>query len=345
MKIKMTAILILMLCINFQLSAQYPINSYIQNNYEYDAYVLALREILSNPSNPDYNNPIIPTSKLTPYLEDLSAIYDNSSNNADIDLIFNVLDIHANQEYESTFNGNYYPIDFKKMVIIVNASDAWVQGFINTGVSGIAALDNLLTIHQFSIDSYFTLGPNINFKIETSNDYMNLNALVDDFIAIPEIITSYANADDLSFRFNYTGMPYELDDFTGMSPQTEPAAVSNIIVDGDNYIFKVYAGDCFAGCYLQETRTVFVDNNFNVLSNQQFEITKIEMYPNPATTQLNFGSNGEGAIEVEIYDTTGKLVLKSSVANSLNVSILNSGIYFVKLTQAERSTIKKLVIE
>jgi len=347
MKTKITSVLIL-LFISTQLSAQYNINPNIQNNYEYDANVLALREILSNPSDPDYDNPIVPTARLVPYLEDLSAIYDNPENNPDIDSIFNFFDIHANQEYESSYNDNYYRIDFKRMTIVANTSDSWVANFKNTGVSGISALDNLISTYQFSLDSFLDLNTCscTYFYIETNNDYMNLKALEDDFLSIPEITAVEVNFPDLSFRLNYTGMPYTIE--SGFPPFVETgfAEVSNITVNGDVYTFSIHGGDCFSGCTISESFTVSVDTNFNVLSNKKFSEDILSVYPNPASSTLTISStNEQEVIDVAIFDISGKQVIESTSINIIDVSNLKTGMYLVKLSQHEKIEIKKLIIQ
>ncbi|WGD35530.1 T9SS type A sorting domain-containing protein [Olleya sp. YS] len=346
MKTKIISIIIILVA-NFQLFAQYPINPYIQTNYEYDVYILTLREILSNPSDPDYDTPIIPTSRLTPYLEDLSAIYDNSGSNPEIDFIFNSLDIHANQEYDAVYSSSNYPIEFKKMIITADASDPWITDFINTGVSGINALDSLMSTYQFTlVDSNNYGSSTYYFQIETSYNYMNLNALVEDFTSIPEINNVEVNYPDLSLRFNYIGIPYTVQKQEFGMTLTAPAEVSNIIVDGNNYRFKVYGSDCLSGCTIVETRTISVDSNYNVLSNEDYLFETMAIYPNPASSIVNIHSNNNyESIIVVIYDILGKPVLKKDAETSIDVSSLKSGIYLLKLKQGQKQEIKKLVIE
>ncbi|WP_452224945.1 T9SS type A sorting domain-containing protein [Lacinutrix chionoecetis] len=342
----------LLSCLVFNgLQAQCSINPYIQANYEKDAYVLALREILSDVSDPDYNNPFIPVSRTTSYLEDLSAIYNNPNNDSEINLIFNDFDIHANQEYKSEYQDLSYQIDFKILRFSATTSDSWINDFKTTGVSGIPELDNLMSTYQFTVDSFTDLSSCACtiFEIETNNDYMNLKALEDDFEAIPEIDTAETNFPEISYRFNYTGVPYNVEveviEGTGIY-DSAMAEVSNIIVDGENYIFGLYAQDCLSSCTLEENRIYSVDSNCNTLATQQFDISQIKMYPNPTTTQLNFSSNnGIDYINVIVYDLTGKHVLETIVTNKLDVTSLNSGVYLIKLIQAEKATIKKLIIK
>jgi hypothetical protein len=52
--------LILTILISGVSIAQCSVNTFIQDNYEFDAKLLALRDILSDPMDPDHFNPFIP---------------------------------------------------------------------------------------------------------------------------------------------------------------------------------------------------------------------------------------------------------------------------------------------
>ena len=71
----------------------------------------------------------------------------------------------------------------------------------------------------------------------------------------------------------------------------------------------------------------------------------IEIYPNPATTIINIIS--EATIEkIELISTSGKLVVsKSFNSESIDVSKLNKGVYFLKLYSNGFSYLEKLIIQ
>ena len=87
--------------------------------------------------------------------------------------------------------------------------------------------------------------------------------------------------------------------------------------------------------FIQNAATKEIMQSFkatDVLSLEDNTLTKIKLYPNPATNSIRFTNIKEAAIT--ITDVSGKVVLQSSVIdeNSLiNVSNLNSGIYFVNI--------------
>ena len=72
----------------------------------------------------------------------------------------------------------------------------------------------------------------------------------------------------------------------------------------------------------------------------------VKMYPNPANGVVNFSSASNEAIGVTVYDLLGKQVMEAqNVQSQLNISSLNPGMYFVKMTQGTSSATKKLVVK
>ncbi len=76
------------------------------------------------------------------------------------------------------------------------------------------------------------------------------------------------------------------------------------------------------------------------------ELTNFSLYPNPVQGKLNFTSQTDIS-KIEVYNLTGQrlLQLKSFPNNSLDVSSLRSGMYFVNVEDIEsRSTTKKIIV-
>lgn len=72
---------------------------------------------------------------------------------------------------------------------------------------------------------------------------------------------------------------------------------------------------------------------YNPLSEEEWLISEMKLFPNPSSGQLNIENPGD-AVEMEIYDLSGKLVLKSQLKaglNQLNIDQLNPGTYLLKL--------------
>jgi len=74
--------------------------------------------------------------------------------------------------------------------------------------------------------------------------------------------------------------------------------------------------------------------DFSILGTPQHpsEISTFKMYPNPAKDIVRFALENEKAKSISIYSSTGKMVLQTVYKESIDISALNSGIYFVKIT-------------
>ena len=85
------------------------------------------------------------------------------------------------------------------------------------------------------------------------------------------------------------------------------------------------------------------------LSSNQFQEINFdtELFPNPTSSGfVNVSANQNGLIYAEVYDILGKLVISSTINNNiLNLNDLKAGIYIVKITQNNKSEIKKLIIK
>ncbi|QMU66235.1 MAG: T9SS type A sorting domain-containing protein [Flavobacteriaceae bacterium] len=81
-----------------------------------------------------------------------------------------------------------------------------------------------------------------------------------------------------------------------------------------------------------------VDLNDAPLSTQEFENDmQISVYPNPTTDYLNIETELE-INTIEMYSLQGQKIASYKNQNSINVSHLSEGIYFLKLTDSFNRT-------
>lgn len=75
------------------------------------------------------------------------------------------------------------------------------------------------------------------------------------------------------------------------------------------------------------------DAIFSGINELKDEVNFVRMYPNPATNSLSFDVKEKALVNIEVFDATGKLVLKAERKNSfsLNTTEWSRGIYFVKV--------------
>ncbi|MDR0207153.1 MAG: T9SS type A sorting domain-containing protein [Bacteroidales bacterium] len=90
------------------------------------------------------------------------------------------------------------------------------------------------------------------------------------------------------------------------------------------------------------------NGNKNSLFIQNSKIEDITIYPNPTTSELIITSGELKIDKIEVFDIVGKIVssnhfINTSSLQKINVSNLNSGIYFVKITTNAGEVIKKII--
>ncbi len=59
------------------------------------------------------------------------------------------------------------------------------------------------------------------------------------------------------------------------------------------------------------------------------------VYPNPATDIINIEENGDLIVSVAIFNTLGQRIISSAATKQVDVSSLESGIYFIRIKNAE----------
>ena len=76
--------------------------------------------------------------------------------------------------------------------------------------------------------------------------------------------------------------------------------------------------------------------------------TKVNVYPNPATNQLNISTTGKDLIkEIKIYNSIGQLAFDTEYTNTteynLNISDYTQGIYFIEVYSDKTKYVKKFI--
>jgi len=79
-------------------------------------------------------------------------------------------------------------------------------------------------------------------------------------------------------------------------------------------------------------------------------VNSLNVYPNPATDQLNVVFDATSTSTVELTDLTGKVVDTQSAnagANTISFDVVNvnSGVYFVSIKNAGGNSAQKVIIK
>ncbi|PTX64175.1 putative secreted protein (Por secretion system target) [Kordia periserrulae] len=341
---KITLLCLLCLCF-WDMNAQCTIDPFIQQNYEFDAKVLVLREIEGNPNDPDYDNPEISSTRTNYYLEQLSAMYINQQNSADLDSIFNEFQFHVDP----------WELQYHNILFSVDTNAPWVQSLKDTGLTGITAFDAVLAQYQFTVASAndYTIHPyegKTIFTLESSIDFINTYALRNDL--------QNATTEDLSYDlgfFNdnicgYDGIPYTIETYE-LPPQQSPVVACDITKHPSNnyWVFTLKNGCLFNPPNNFQYRYVAVSNDCNqvnfsrTLSNEDVTLTNVSIYPNPASNHINI-QGIENIQTVEINSIQGKRMQTSLSNSQIDIRRLKSGVYFLKIVDDQnRSVIKKFI--
>ena len=121
------------------------------------------------------------------------------------------------------------------------------------------------------------------------------------------------------FYFDYTNttMTYQI---TVNTDGTKALVITNI--DGDQAIYNTEA----------------------LLATPNYLEPKFNLYPNPVSNQLFITSEGITIEKMRVYSIGGKQVIEASVSeNSIDVSNLSEGLYFIEISSSEGKSIQKFI--
>ena len=110
------------------------------------------------------------------------------------------------------------------------------------------------------------------------------------------------------------------------------------------------------GSFGMNTPSYFCIDNFTTLNTLATDITKnhmdlnVNIYPNPTSSSLNidYNKNTNSNLSIKILDVTGKEVFSNTLYllnNTIDLSSLDAGIYILRITNDEGSSITKKILK
>lgn len=152
------------------------------------------------------------------------------------------------------------------------------------------------------------------------------------------------NAEDLTFQFDNINLP--------AAQNNEPASHGYIM-----YKIKPIA-NLAVNNIIENTADIFFDYNAAIVTNtittqiQQLSIMEsafanFTTYPNPTSTVLNIVNVPSGKLHYDLVDVSGKLIISANFVGNytLDVSKLQSGLYFLKVASETESVTKKIMVK
>lgn len=110
---------------------------------------------------------------------------------------------------------------------------------------------------------------------------------------------------------------------------TKEISLGNLAAGDHSVKFRLTGNNLFAGGQGYVVISLYVQGKRSPLSTQNFVNSNVTISPNPTKDYFNIESEKE-LMAVEVYNNLGQVVLKSN-NKQVNISPLNSGLYFVKL--------------
>ncbi len=106
-----------------------------------------------------------------------------------------------------------------------------------------------------------------------------------------------------------------------------------------NYAVEVTSGSC------TEISECIV---FDTLELEAFSVSEVNLFPNPVSSKLTIEVSGDDdTLDIDLFDVGGKLLLQNTLTenNTLDMSSLSSGIYFLKVSSSDKTGTYKVVKE
>ncbi|MFN3941983.1 MAG: T9SS type A sorting domain-containing protein [Flavobacterium sp.] len=92
------------------------------------------------------------------------------------------------------------------------------------------------------------------------------------------------------------------------------------------------------------TSLYYIRTQYSVLSDDNFEVSNIKIYPNPVFDTLNIFVDAMVTINsVKVYNLAGQLVKYQDNINAINVSDLQQGIYMIEIETSNGREVKKFI--
>lgn len=219
-----------------------------------------------------------------------------------------------------------------------------LPGCLSSGVGSINLQNTSTQDRNFKLTSpSFSLTANSLYTLDFGYYYFEFDAMMGDSPlgsissvllkdssgnTIENLIISYNNPStpyqgNVSFQVNVTGTYYL--DFAG--------EINQVIIEGCNFCY-------FSDLSLYKNENLSIDKHNNQ-SNQ------IILYPNPAKEVVHLITENQVLSKIKIYDMQGKLVLEPETSKTIDISSLNSGIYFItfSIENTPKEITRKLIIK
>jgi hypothetical protein len=173
---------------------------------------------------------------------------------------------------------------------------------------------------------------------------------------------SYPNGGQVSFKATVASdaqikFVFEANPYPDTTPTVQTVAVDLLAANAAETLYTVAIPASATNTYNSAIMYVITSDVDVVMSEttiiqnaatagvEDFAANAVKMFPNPAKGFVNFSSASNEVLDIAVYDMLGKQVVRAeAVQSQLNISSLNPGMYFVKMTQGSKVSTKKLLV-
>ena len=213
-------------------------------------------------------------------------------------------------------------------------------------VTGVAGNINSIAIHpndpnKVALATSYS-GARVYVTLDGGATWLNYKKNLPNFTALSVVW------DDTSVNGLYVGMNYGIFyiDDTMSDWQVYNTNLPNVRVNEleiNNATDRIYAGTYGRGVWsspVYDNPLSVADNNFETL---------VSLYPNPARDEVSISWPTNSEVDVQVFDINGRLLINEKDVNvqgvyNLNISRLNSGVHFVRLSSEGKMIVKKLIV-
>lgn len=346
---KKTLLILVLASLFYTTHAQVPSNCTIPpllaSEYHRDIIQLAVQRLYELQS-PDTVLVKVPQAYVDTISNGLAAIF-NATSILERDSVFNLYCVHNLNPFEGF--GAY-----EGFLVKVDTNYSWTNAWQNLiTITGNPQMDSIVTRYNLTITDFYNWSIG-NYAVLSVDSSWNNYALIDSLEMVPGVLMA------------------EINSLIGVAGKISFSKIGNTLY----YDFDFEYQDCFDGCdaYRRWQFKVnadcsveylgFVDwcfwgvgqcplpapincNVFSSILENNFD-NEIALYPNPAKDELNLKWNSINNISITIYNSAGQELSTSLLTKqneSIDISKLKNGIYFLQFIDGNNIGMKKLVVE
>ena len=255
------------------------------------------------------------------------------------------------------------------LLILANASDAdgkvnKVEFFVDGKSVGIdtetpysanyVAVSGKHYITAVATDDQLATTTSTTINIEVKDNQLPLVSLTNYFETIykQDVVKITANAYDLDGTI--TEVEFFVDSASVGVDQIAPYSAEWIATPGMHNI-KAIAKDNNGAKTASTIKTIDVKSFTASIEDQQLAGVKVQVYPNPATSNITFhvaGTNNEALTHYQVIDNVGRIILEREMKNTqqtvtetIDVQQLEKGVYHFHFTINGLQMVQKFIVE